>query len=76
LSRLKTNVSRALLHNRQAVAVVTRIKHVRQSLDRTGPALLAVAAGQHAQQTAADLGLDLVEQLLVGGTAFVKRRRS
>ena len=34
------------------------------------------APGRRAQQTAADLGLDLVEQLLVGGTAFVKRRRS
>ena len=29
-----------------------------------------------AQQTPADLGLHFVEQLLVGGTAFVKRRSS
>ena len=34
------------------------------------------AAGQRAQQTAADLGLHFVEPLLVGGTAFVKRRSS
>jgi hypothetical protein len=34
------------------------------------------AAGERAQQTPADLGLHFVEQLLVGGTAFVKRRSS
>ena len=34
------------------------------------------ASGQRAQQTPADLGLHFVEQLLVGGTAFVKRRSS
>jgi len=34
------------------------------------------ASGQRAQQTAADLGGDFVEPLLVGGTAFVKRRPS
>jgi hypothetical protein len=34
------------------------------------------ASGQRAQQTAADLGMDFVEPLLVGGTAFVKRRPS
>ena len=33
------------------------------------------APGQRAQQTTADLGLHFVEPLLVGGTAFVKRRR-
>ncbi len=34
------------------------------------------AAGQRAQQTAADLGLHFVESLLVRGTAFVERRSS
>jgi hypothetical protein len=34
------------------------------------------ASGQRAQQQPADLGVDFVEQLLVGGTAFVKHRRS
>ncbi len=34
------------------------------------------ASGQRAQQTAADLGMDFVEPLLVGGAAFVKRRRT
>jgi hypothetical protein len=34
------------------------------------------ASGQRAQQTAADLGMDFVEQLLVGGTAFMKGRGS
>jgi hypothetical protein len=34
------------------------------------------ASGQRAQETAADLGVDFVEPLLVGGTAFVKRRPS
>jgi hypothetical protein len=34
------------------------------------------AADQRAQQTAADLRVDFVEPLLVGGTAFVKRRPS